>query len=185
MNVYSRVVLPVLYGVAAILVSVAAVVVVVGEFRDQDGSDEAAPRASALADALPALRGFAQSGVLPEQLSRTYLGVNVAEQDGAVVVQTVLPGGPAADADVRVGDTVRAVNGTTVATVDELRSALAAITEGEQYTVDITREGTEQSLTVQRLSLEDALRAGIGGAFERFRDRSPGIRPSATPRPQT
>ena len=190
MNVYRNVVLPVLYGVAAILVSIAAVFVVVGQVRGDGGgnSDEhrdASEAASALTELVPALRGFAQAGVPFDQLSRTYLGVNVAEQDGAVVVESVLPGGPAADAGVQVGDTVRSVNDTAVATVDELRSALAAITEGDEYTVDITRDGADQSLTVQRMSLEDAMRAGIGRAFDRFRERAPHLRPSATPKPAT
>jgi len=188
MNVYRSVVLPVLYGLAAILVSVAAVVVVVGQVRG-DGTDsgrtDSSETASALTELLPALRGFAQSGALPAELASTYLGVNVAEQDGAVVVQSVLPGGPADDAGVQVGDTVRSVNGAAVATVDDLRSALAAIEDGDQYTVEITRDGDDQSLTVQRTSLEDAMRDGIGRAFERFRDRAPIPRPSATAGPAT
>lgn len=191
MNVYRNVVLPVLYGLAAILVSVAAVVVVVGQVRGDNGDggdngrEDSSRTAAALADALPALRGFAQSGALPDQLAHTYLGVNVAEQEGAVVVESVLPGGPADEAGVQVGDTVRSVNGTAVATVDELRTALAAITDGDEYTVDITRGGIDQSLAVQRMSLEDAMRAGIGRAFDRFRERTPNSRPSATPRPAT
>lgn len=198
MNVYKNVVLPVLYGVAAVLVSIAAVVVVVGEVRGDGTDDESTAtdvRASALADALrerlgedglPALRGFAERmDALPEQLDRTYLGVNVAEEEGAVVVQSVLPGGPAAEAGVQAGDTVRAVNGTAVATVDELRSALAAIEEGDTYTVDITRAGAEQRVSVQRMTMEDAMRAGIGRMFERFREHAPRLDPSGTPRPQT
>lgn len=187
MNVYKGVVLPLLYGIAAVLVSVAAVVLIVGEFRN-DGNEQrgdARSEALALADVLPALRGFAQSGVVPEELTRTYLGVSASDQDGAVVVQALVPGGPADKAGVQVGDTVRSVNDTAVTTVDELRTALVAITNGDEYTVAISREGAEQSLTVQRMSLEDAMRAGIGGAFERFRDRAPHSGPSATPGPQT
>lgn len=187
MNVYKGVVLPILYGLAAVLVSIAAIVLVVGEFRG-DGNErggDAKGETSALADALPALRGFARSGVLPEELTRTYLGVSASDESGAIVVEAVLPGGPADLAGVKAGDTVRAVNGTAVTSIDALRAALAAITEGEQYMVDVSRDGADQSLSVTRMSFEDAMRAGIGGAFERFRERVPHDRPSATPGPQT
>jgi C-terminal processing protease CtpA/Prc len=100
-------------------------------------------------------------------------------------VQAVLPGGPAADAGVQAGDTVRSVNGTALATVDELRAALAAITDGDQYSVAIARDGADQSLSVQRMSIVDAMHAGIDRALDGFRQHMPDLRPSATPRPAT
>jgi carboxyl-terminal processing protease len=72
------------------------------------------------------------------------IGVQVSEDDaGIITIGTVFPGTPAAEAGLRRGDHIKAVNGksTEGETVDETVSRVRG-PEGEQVVVTIGREGT-------------------------------------------
>jgi predicted metalloprotease with PDZ domain len=74
---------------------------------------------------------------------REHLG---GSADEGVLVSKVLSGTPAERAGFAVGDLILAVDGESVATVDELREALAA-TQGETFPVKVVRQ--KRSLTLQ------------------------------------
>lgn len=72
---------------------------------------------------------------------RTALGVSLADnptRTGAVVA-AVQSGGPAAEAGIVVGDTIEAIDGKRVTSVDDLATALAAKAPGEKVTIQVAR----------------------------------------------
>ena len=81
-----------------------------------------------------------------------YLGVHVVDVDnGSPVVDAVDGNGPAAAAGIIQGDTVTAVNGTAVGTVDQLKAALAAHLPADVVTLTIThadQTSTEVAVTL-------------------------------------
>jgi serine protease Do len=75
---------------------------------------------------------------------REHLGGSETE---GVLVSKVLAGQPAAAAGIEVGDLILEIAGTPVATVAELRSALAAVA-GTRLTVQLARKGRRRSIEV-------------------------------------
>jgi putative serine protease PepD len=75
----------------------------------------------------------------------------VKGQSGALV-QEVLPGAPAADAGLRAGDLITAVDGTTVHSVDELIIAIREHKVGQTVTLTYYRNGAKKTA---RATLED------------------------------
>jgi hypothetical protein len=75
---------------------------------------------------------------------REHLG---GSKDEGVLVSKVLPGTPAARAEMAVGDLIVSVGGKSVATVDELREALHD-KEGETFTVEVVRDHRRVSIEV-------------------------------------
>lgn len=73
-----------------------------------------------------------------------WIGLAVAESrtPGRWVVAEVVPDGPAAVAGVRVGDNVRAINGTVLQSADDVAHSLTAIAPGQQVSVAIARDET-------------------------------------------
>ena len=82
---------------------------------------------------------------------RAALGVSLADNpaETGAVVAAVQSGGPAAKAGIGVGDTIEAINGKRVTSVDDLATALAAMAPGEKVTVMVARpDGTTSTRTV-------------------------------------
>jgi S1-C subfamily serine protease len=81
---------------------------------------------------------------------RAYLGVRVGETGGnGVYVGSVTPGGPAANAGLKAGDVITAVNGTPTPTTEALVSALASLKPGQTINVKIThQDGTSSILKI-------------------------------------
>lgn len=80
------------------------------------------------------------------------VGLQVAQRDEAVVVTGVFPDGPAARADVRVGDRIVSVGGEPVAG-ETLERVVATIRGPEGTTVRLgvaTGDGPERALTMRR-----------------------------------
>jgi S1-C subfamily serine protease len=74
--------------------------------------------------------------------------LNSAVEEGAAIVN-VVPGGPAADAGVRVGDVVVEFDGQEITTADELGSAIRSHEPGDRVEVAIVRpDGTRVTLTI-------------------------------------
>ena len=196
--------LPILVGVSATLVAIAAVVVIVDRVRHA-AVPERVVRLGALRidldelvdtfegldlDDLDRLREFMRSfdlaELLPsieelrEQLGAVrvgggpVLGVTVEAGDGAVVVRAVQPGTPAARAGIEAGDEIVSVDGIRVDGIDELREVLDAIEPGEDYELVVRRDGDRMTLEVERQAF---VAAGVG---DRLRDffRGPLDQPS-------
>ncbi len=189
MSRYTHTVLPVLMGVAAVLLSIAAVGVIVGQLRG-GGSGEPDTAATFSQEIGPTMR--APGPQLGARLDQTYLGVRVEVQPSGLLVQSVVANSPAADAGVQVGDVITAVNGAKVDSADALRQELDTIGAGAQYTLTVTRDGKSQDLKVKQATYAGAARDwfegalnGEGGGWSPY----PGVpspRPSATPSgPQT
>jgi S1-C subfamily serine protease len=82
--------------------------------------------------------------------SRAYLGVELANslfEPGAEVV-AVIPGSPADDAGVMVGDVIRSVNGHTIFNASSLVDALAGQRPGAPARLGLDRLGQPLTVTV-------------------------------------
>ena len=154
---------PILVGIAAFLVSIAAVVVIVDTVLDDDDDDDGR-RASASQrldeDQLSAIEGLLGLALGDLNLrGGSFLGVTVEEIDGAVMVRRVLPGTPADHAGVEVDDEIVSVGGEDVATVDGLRAALDDVERGEEYELELRRGGRALTLDVERPTLAAGIEA--------------------------
>jgi predicted esterase len=76
-----------------------------------------------------------------------YLGAGF--EDDGVTVQAVAPEGPAHRAGLRPGDLVTQLGATKVASLADLRRALAALKPGDKTTVEVRRDGRSVTLTVE------------------------------------
>ena len=68
-------------------------------------------------------------------------------QPAGVGVVAAKPGGPAAQAGIRAGDIILAVEGKTTDSVTALQSVLAALKPGDQVRVRLSRDGTQSTVT--------------------------------------
>jgi S1-C subfamily serine protease len=81
--------------------------------------------------------------------ARPFLGVVVATiVFGGVIVESVQPGGPAAKAGIRPGDTIVSLAGQQIQTSDVLSSVLATLRPGQTIPMQIVR-GNGQQATVE------------------------------------
>ena len=200
-----RQVMPALVSVAAILVSIAAIVFIVDTIAgdDDDDRDSATSRiggGEGLERILAAL-GIEDledlddldldelRELLPEQLVQAVsggpvLGIRFAEDGGEIVVEEVLPRSPADEAGVEVGDVIERVDGDPVGSGEELREALAAIEPGDDYRLTVRRGESRETLDVERPEINVAnlqelierLLRGQGAVPERRGDQAPAPR---------
>jgi S1-C subfamily serine protease len=84
----------------------------------------------------------------PEPALRGFLGVQLAEKEKAVVVQSVLAQSPAATAGVRTGDRVLTVDGTPVATPADIMTLLAKVSPGQQVSVVVERGQGKHEISI-------------------------------------
>jgi putative serine protease PepD len=75
-----------------------------------------------------------------------YLGLQLGDGDGGAQVGAVSAGGPAADAGLRAGDVVTAIDGRRVADSDALVAAVDNHQPGDEVTLTITRDGDSREL---------------------------------------
>src|SRR6476620_2062739 len=84
-------------------------------------------------------------------VEHAYLGVSVTETTGGTAgaqLAQVRSGTPAANAGLRAGDVVTAVDGDTVASAAALQSAIDAKKPGDRVIVDYLRNGQRRTVTV-------------------------------------
>ena len=82
--------------------------------------------------------------------THAYLGVQTADATGGGArVASVVDGGPAADAGLRAGDVLKAVDGHEVEDSSSLSTLVGEHSPGDEVTVTITRGGDEQTLQVK------------------------------------
>ena len=99
---------------------------------------------------IDAAKSVANTLISGGKVQHAYLGVKVgdtASGDGAQVTN-VLGGTPADKAGLKAGDVITSVNGDAISTADELTSNLGARKPGDKVTLEVTRNGKTQKLTV-------------------------------------
>ena len=77
-----------------------------------------------------------------------YLGVSIDSSASNALLAGVQDNTPAAKAGLKKGDVITAVNGTTIATGDDLSRAIDAHKPGERITVTYKRAGSEHTVTL-------------------------------------
>jgi putative serine protease PepD len=75
-----------------------------------------------------------------------YIGVNLSETPNGIVITNVQDGTPAQKAGIVKGDIITAVNGTTVATDNQLANVLQQLSPGTKVTITVNRNGTSKKL---------------------------------------
>jgi putative serine protease PepD len=78
-----------------------------------------------------------------------YLGVAAESQNGAVRITQVRSGTPAAEAGLKAGDVVTAIDGNEVASAEALTNAISAKSPGDTVTVTYTRGGASHTVQVK------------------------------------
>lgn len=97
---------------------------------------------------------------------RAMLGVNLGGAEpngGGVRVEGVSPGGPAAEAGVKAGDVIVAIEAKPVTTGRDLVKAMEAIEPGQQVALELRRAGKSVKLAVEARPLDREFLAGPGG----------------------
>ncbi|MEX1024962.1 MAG: trypsin-like peptidase domain-containing protein [Planctomycetota bacterium] len=106
------------------------------------------------------VRSVLKEHLLPSARRFASLGFEV--EPTTLVITSVTAGGPAADADIQVGDRVVALGGKRLESPDDWPLARAAIVPFAEVPVVVVREDTEHTSSVVAWNRLDAL------AFERF-----------------
>ena len=99
----------------------------------------------------PVMKGLAGLiGITPkfDAVPRGRVGVEVEDRDGGVVVTAVLADSTAAKAGFKVGDRIASADGNAIATVDALRTALAARSAGTEVSLTARRDGADVPVKV-------------------------------------
>jgi predicted metalloprotease with PDZ domain len=136
--------------------------------------DEAAHRVAELSTQLsrPIIESFMDMGM--DGHGRAIIGVQLEPTSGqGARVREVSPGGPAADAGMRAGDVIVAVNGAEVKGENPAREVmrlLRPVKPDSKVSVRVQREGSARDFTV-------VARAAPGYFFEQFPDFGPEPRP--------
>lgn len=92
---------------------------------------------------------------------RAMLGINLGatEANGeGIRVESVSPGGPAAEAGVQGGDVIVAVQATPVTTGRELVKVMEGIEPGEKVALELRRDGKPLKVAVEARPLENVFR---------------------------
>jgi serine protease DegQ len=84
----------------------------------------------------------------PPAQPRGFLGLQLAERDGSVLVERVLSGSPAAEADIKSGDRVEAVDGRALRSLAELHAAAGKLTAGSTLRLSLQRNGAQHTTTI-------------------------------------
>ena len=85
------------------------------------------------------------------------LGAAVSERGGALVVEAVFPGSPAARSGLVAGDAVTAIDGAPLRDGPALRAAVKAVAVGEVYSLTLRRGGSTTVVNVERTAATDAV----------------------------
>ncbi len=83
-------------------------------------------------------------------IQRAYLGVSSVEQPGesGAVVAAISPQGPAAGTDLKPGDKILSIGGTTVNNPSDLSTAVLNRKPGEKVSLKVDRNGQERTIDV-------------------------------------
>ncbi len=78
----------------------------------------------------------------------SYLGVTVDQSPTGVTVTDLLSDGPAHTAGMRAGDVIAKIGDATINTTEQLSSTLQKLRPGTKTTVEVTRNGTTQTVDI-------------------------------------
>jgi S1-C subfamily serine protease len=73
--------------------------------------------------------------------------ITVSSQQGVLIGQ-VMPGSPAERSGLRAGDVILSINGTAIATADEVQAQVEQTKVGSSLSMEIERNGRTQKLNV-------------------------------------
>lgn len=139
------------------------------EERLQDAQrrlEDAAREVAELSGEAAGPRAFREFDFAVRGPRRAMLGVNVGGAEpngGGVRVDGVSPGGPAAEAGVKAGDVIVAIESKPVATGRELVRAMEAIEPGEKVELGLKRDGKPLEIAVEARPLDRAFFVGAPG----------------------
>ena len=85
------------------------------------------------------------------KVSHAWLGIRYATRfsDGAIVIERVLPGTPAAQAGLRRGDVIRSVAGDKVGSADDVARILRRMQPGQELRLTVQRQGKKLTVTAR------------------------------------
>ncbi len=92
---------------------------------------------------------------------RAVLGINLGSAEtrgGGVKVISVSPGGPAAEAGVRAGDLIVAIDAKPVGTGRDLVSAMKDVEPGQKVALDLRRDGKPVTVKVEARPMDHVLK---------------------------
>ncbi len=94
---------------------------------------------------------------------RAMLGINLGDSgDDGVRVNTVSPGGPAAEAGVKAGDVIVSIKGTKVTTGRELVKVMEGVEPGQKIALELRRDGKPLKVDVEARPFNRVFVAGRG-----------------------
>jgi hypothetical protein len=111
------------------------------------GGKSGPPELNAMAGIMKLLGGLLGKLPQPEQTPRGFLGLELADADGGVIVKAA--SGPASAAGVKAGDRITEFDGKPIKTGDDLRKLAAKVTAGTSVQLTIARDGSNRQLTVK------------------------------------
>ena len=128
--------------------------------------EEAAREVAELSGEAAGAAGFRRFEYFLPGSRRAMLGVNVGrtEPGGGVRVESVSPGGPAAEAGVKAGDVIVSIAAQPVATGREIVRAMESVKAGEKVELGLTRAGKPLKLAVEPRPLDRSLFVGAAPA---------------------
>jgi len=91
----------------------------------------------------------AQQLISSGKVAHAYLGVQLSDGNGGAQVGQVVSGAPAADAGLRTGDVVTAIDGKTITGADALVTAVDGKKPGDTVTLKVRRGGSTSDIKVK------------------------------------
>jgi S1-C subfamily serine protease len=125
--------------------------------------EEAAREVAELSGAAAGPQAFRQLDHFLPGRRRAMLGVNLGAAEpngGGVRIESVSPGGPAAESGVRAGDVIVAIESKPVTTGRELVRAMSSVEPGDKLRLGLRRDGKPVELTVEARALDRTLVVG-------------------------
>jgi hypothetical protein len=113
-----------------------------------DGGKGGTPELDALGGIMKMAGGLLGKKAKPEIVARGFLGLELGETDGKVIVRKVIEKGPADKAGVRAGDRVIEYGGEKVANNAGLLKLAAQMTTGREVKLTVIRDGQRQKITI-------------------------------------
>jgi len=96
-----------------------------------------------------AAKKVAQTLIAGGTVKHAYVGVLIQSVSGGAKVTKVVSGSPAAKAGLKVGDVITALDGKSIASADDLTSAVTNAQPGDKVTLTVRSGGTTKHVTVQ------------------------------------
>lgn len=91
----------------------------------------------------------------PDADTIPYVGVHLRRTADGLVVRSLVSGGPAETAGIKVGDVIVSVNGVEITERGSIRDAFDGVSPGDKVTVVVDRDGASQSIVVTTGSQAD------------------------------